>query len=283
MRRLIRVLAVTGAVAALALLGVPAASAADGGYLRLAHLSPDTPTVDVSLDDVADPAGMITLHAMGYGTVTDYQQVPPGTYAISMRAAGADPNSPPVLSTTVQVAPNTARTVAAVGHFSDLHLKVFDDDLTMPSAGQARMRMVDAAAAASNLEWSVPGAEPPVTSRLAFGAAGPYVGLPGGRTTLRVTPAGGTPVDLPVTLAAGSVYSVLVLDRPEGGLMARTVLDAATMDMTFMPVGGVETGAGGTAEHTPVAPVALGVALAAAVALLATSGVGRRRGSAARS
>src|SRR5215212_8263799 len=98
--RISRVLTVVAVTAALAGLPLSTAGAADGGLLRLAHLSPDTPAVDVYVDSVADPAAGQVFPAVGYGTVSEYQSVPPGTYAVSMRAAGADPATPPVLSAT---------------------------------------------------------------------------------------------------------------------------------------------------------------------------------------
>jgi hypothetical protein len=69
-----------------------------------------------------------------------------------------------------------------------------------------------------------------------------------GARGLRVT-VGGEPTELPLDLAPGSVYSLFVLDRPDGGLTVRTVLDAAGAGV--VPTGGVETGAGGTAPAEP--------------------------------
>ena len=114
-----RVVQATGALllatAGLVAAGTAQAAPAEGnGLLRLAHLSPDTPAVDVYVDAVADPASRITLEGVDYGTVSDYQDVPPGTYTVSMRQAGASPDTPPVLSTTVPEIPKdgTATIVA---------------------------------------------------------------------------------------------------------------------------------------------------------------------------
>src|SRR5687767_15272142 len=53
-------------------------------------LSPDTPAVDVYVDSVADPDTGIVLNGVGYGAVSEYQDVPPGEYTVSMREAGAE-------------------------------------------------------------------------------------------------------------------------------------------------------------------------------------------------
>jgi len=214
------------------------------GLLRLAHLSPDTPAVDVYVDAVADPSARITLEGVDYGTVSDYQDVAPGTYTVSMREAGASPDTPPVLSTTVDVSADSARTVAGVGLFADLGLEIIDDSLEIPPSGQARMRVLAAASSAETLDVSVAGGAA-VASGLAFADTGDYVDVPAGSTTLQVSAGGGAPTDLPVDLDAGAVYSVLVLDDAASGLTVQPVLDAAGPGVT--PVGGVETGAGGTA------------------------------------
>ena len=253
------------------------AQAAETGLLRLAHLSPDTPQVDVYVDSVSSPGAAQTFPGVGYGTVSDYQQVPPGTYAISMRQAGADPASPPVLSTTVEIGADQARTVAGVGPFADLGLEVLDDDLTPPAAGSARMRVVAAAASADQLAVALPGGTS-VADGLAFSDTSDYVEVPAGATTLEVTPAGGQPVSLPVDVAAGSVYSVLVLDAPGGGLSVRPTLDAAGAGT--VPAGGVEAGAGGAAGGSSSLPLALtgvlGALAVGAVLFVASTRIGRR-------
>ncbi|MGY1681212.1 DUF4397 domain-containing protein [Geodermatophilus sp. SYSU D01176] len=257
MARWTRVLAVTALTAGTVLVTPIGAGAAETGLLRLAHLSPDTPAVDVYVDSVADPGdgtALLTVPGVGYGTISDYQDVPEGVYTVSMREAGADPATPPVLSTTVQVGSDSARTVAGVGRFADLGLEVLEDDLAPPPAGRARVRVVSAAANAPVLDASAGGTD--LATGLAFAEAGAYTPVPGGAGQLQVT-VDGEPTELPLDLAAGSVYSAFVLDRPEGGLTVRTVLDAAGAGV--VPTGGVETGAGGTAAGAPEPAVVGGV------------------------
>ena len=264
MYRSIRLLAVCLLSAGLVLVAPPAAGAAEGGLLRLAHLSPDTPPGDVYVDSVADPSVRLTFPGVSYGTVSDYMELPTGTYAISMRSLGAAPDSPPILSTTVQVEAGSARTVAGVGPFSDVGLEVLEDDLALPPSGQARVRVVSAAATAPMLDASAGGT--PIADGLAFAEAGDYTTVPGDVGRLQVTVDGG-PTELPLDLAAGSVYSLVVLDRPGGGLTVRTVLDAAGAGS--VPTGGVEAGAGGSAgqELEPVV-------VAGAVGLTVLTGAG---------
>ena len=132
------------------LLGIPAAatayasSATTGtGWIRLAHLSPNTPAVDVYLYSFGNSNAMIVLHHVAYGTVSPYESVQAGDYSVAMRGAGAPATSQPVLSTSVTISAGHAYTVAGMGPESGLRLAVLDDDLTTPS-GQALVRVIQA-------------------------------------------------------------------------------------------------------------------------------------------
>ena len=273
MRRAVRTAAVAALVAGAGLTGATARAADSGedGLLRLAHLSPDTPAVDVYVDAVADPAAGITLEGVGYGTISDYQHVPPGEYTVSMREAGADPGTPAVLSTTVAVESAQANTVAGVGLFADLGLRIIEDALETPAAGQARVRVLAGAANAETVDVALADGTT-VAEDLGFASTSDYVDVPAGSATLRLAAAGENPTEVPLDLAPGSVYSLLVLDEAEG-LVVRAVLDAAGAGV--VPRGGVEAGAGGTAGDPPVGPILLG---AAAVLVAAGTLVPRTRG-----
>src|SRR5260370_23557231 len=101
---------VAGLVLSAGLTGLlaPAASAATvtpmsgmDGWMRLAHLSPNTPPVDVYLYSFGSPAKAVVLHHVAYGTVSPYMRIAPGQYTIAMRAAGAPTHLPPMLAPAV--------------------------------------------------------------------------------------------------------------------------------------------------------------------------------------
>src|SRR6204780_1216238 len=127
--------------------GGTAASAASAstvtGYLRLPHLSPNTPAVDVYLYSFGDSSAMVVLHHVAYGDVSAYESVASGEYTVAMRAAGASASSKPVLSTTVDVVSGDAYTVAGMGPFAGLRLQVLDDRLTTPP-NKALVRVIQA-------------------------------------------------------------------------------------------------------------------------------------------
>ena len=277
MGRAVRTAAVAALVLGSGLTGgtAQAAESPGNGLLRLAHLSPDTPAVDVYVDSVAVPDAGIVLTGVAYGAVSEYQDVPPGEYTVAMREAGAQESAPPVLSTTVDVDQDTARTVAGVGLFADLGLEIIEDRLDLPQEGSARVRVLAGAANAEVLDVALQdGTE--VASQLRFAATSDYVDVPAGSTSLQVAAEGGDPAALPVALEAGSVYSLVVLDD-SGGLRIQAVRDAVSP--ALVPRGGVEAGAGGAAGSNSLALAALGAgaALGGVGALVLRGGGARSR------
>jgi hypothetical protein len=265
-----RAFAALGLITLALLLVAPSAQAETAGapaYLRLAHLSPDTPPVDVHVLAVADPTQSFVLPGVGYGAVSEYRPVPAGSYVISMRLEGADPGSPPVISTTLDATPGSAHTVAGTGLSAELGLTVLPDQLDIPPAGRASVRVINAAVSAPVVDCG-PSGEVPWARDVRFGTSTSYADVPLGVWNLTVTSDSGPVATLPVTLDSNSVYSVLLVDR-DGEVAAELYRDSS--GSALVPTGGVETGLGGTAGPGPV--VALG--LLVAVAVLVGTGVSR--------
>jgi hypothetical protein len=215
--------------------------------VRFAHLSPDSPAVDVAVAPVPPGGGPLThpgpdaVTGLSYGEVDAYRPLAPGSYAVSVRAAGTPPDAPPALSARIDLAAGTATTVTLSGLFADLALEALPDDLSAPPAGSGRIRVL--AAAAGDDPVTVTTADGVVLADdLPFPGAGRYVDVPAGRAGIRL---GGTP--LPLDLAAGSVVTLLVLDA-DGGVEVRPVVDAA--GAAVVPAGGVDAGTG-----PPVVPI----------------------------
>ncbi|HZB20333.1 MAG TPA: class F sortase [Blastococcus sp.] len=255
-------------------MGAPPAAAEDGGELRFAHLSPDTPAVDVAVAPVpvgssgplTDP-GDDVVTGLAYGAVADPVDLPAGSYAVSVRAAGAGRTAAPVLSARVDLPAGGARTVTLGGAFADLALTTFPDDLSAPAPGTARVRVLAAAGAAGALDVAVAGG-PSLASALPFGAAGEPVAVPAGPATLAVG-GDGAAAEVPVSFVAGSVVTLLVLDDAGGGLVVRPVVDAA--GPAVVPTGAVEAGSGGL----PGAPALVPLAVATMTVLAAAGRRGR--------
>jgi hypothetical protein len=258
----------------LLLLGIPAAvsvsaasAAAGTGWIRLAHLSPNTPAVDVYLYSFGDSSAEIVLHHVAYGTVSPYEQVPAGDYSVAMRAAGASPTSAPVLSAGVDVAAGHAYTVAGLGPESGLRLQVLDDQLTTPP-GKALVRIIQASLRQDVVSVSWGGHT--LESSLKFASVSPYQAVSPGTATLSVT-GGDEQATASVPLAAGTVHTLVVLDGTKG-LVIDDLLDAAGSGTD--PAGGAATGFGGMAPRAPSSPLPW-LAVIGAGLLLALAG-GRR-------
>jgi hypothetical protein len=279
-----RLLAAT--VLALGVLGlaIPAASAstaataataqhhAKTGWLRLAHLSPNTPAVDVYLYSFGNPSAKVVLHHVAYGTVSAYQEVPVGEYTVAMRGAGAAAGSKPVLSASVNIAAGGAYTVAGMGPASGLRLQVLTDRLTTPK-GKALVRVIQASMHQNKVSVRLAGHN--LTRRLAFARVSTYRAVAPG--TLKVHAFGSSESTIEtVKLTSGSIHTLVVLDG-SSTLGIDDLIDAEGSKV--MPNGAAQTGFGGTAPR-PGAPLLPWVG-AAALGLLASVGgavvVSRRR------
>lgn len=223
--------------------GAPAASASAGpGWLRLAHLSPNTPAVDVYLYPFGNSNAMIVLHHVAYGTISGYERVASGEYTVAMRAAGAPPSSAPVLSTTVNVMAGAAYTVAGMGPAAGLRLQVLRDRLNTPR-GTALVRIIQASLIQHRVTVRAGGRV--LVSGLPFAAVTSYsVVAPG---TWTVTATGRTErAAASITLVAGTIHTIVVLDDP-GHLRLDDLVDAA--GSRVIPAGAPATGFGGTAPR----------------------------------
>lgn len=240
------------ALAAAAALGLAAAAPAAAaetpsaeGWVRVAHLSPDTKSVDVRLTALAGGATLFELGGVGYGAVSDYWTLTPGTYVVSMVPAGAPATTTPVIQQTVDVVQGKPLTVAALGRNAALTTTVFTDDLTAPADGQARVRVIQASTTTPTVDVSTDTGVA-IAKDAAAGSATPYTSVPAGTWTLALTGATASSTGS-VDLASGSVSSLFVLDDAAGGLVVKSVVDSAGIGA--VPTGGIQTGGGATAVH----------------------------------
>lgn len=271
--RLVRLAAAIGlAVAGLGLL-TPAASASTGmGWLRLAHLSPNTPAMDVYLYSFGDPHAKIMLRDFSYGTVSPYQHVPAGEYTIAIRGAGTSPSSKAVLSATVNVMNGGAYTVAGIGPAAGLRLEVIKDRLRAPRH-QALVRVIQASMHQDTVKIAI--GKTLLSGKLGFPAVSSYKRVSPGTLTVRVTGPTRHTTER-VKISADSIYTLVVLDN---GSTIKVATLEDSVGSKAMPDGGVATGFGGAAARPGVSLVPW--AAAAGAGLAAAAGgimlLGRRR------
>ena len=241
-----------------------------GSWVRIGHFVPGMGAADVVLTADAAVGGaapgdaVMSQGDVGYGVVTDYSKLTPGSYTATVSAApmtdgdsGSSSSSPDdlVLSSTFQVTAGQARTVAVLGTSDAPRLTLLDDDLTPPQPGAARVRVLSASEQMGSI--AVRAIRGPVLAEGAvLGQATDYVSVPAGAWELSLTDGSAEPVRQQVDVASGSVYTLVVLDSPDGGVEVQAVTDAA--GAAVAPRGGADTGGGGTA--VPTQPSAAGPA-----------------------
>ena len=250
--------------------GASAASAATGtGYLRLAHLSPNTPAVDCYLYSFGNPSAMVVLHHVAYGEVSPYEAVASGEYTVAMRAAGAPASAKPVLSTTVDVVNGHAYTVAGMGPLAGIRLQVIGNSLAM-TRNSALVRVIQASMHQTSV--TVTAGTKVLGHGLNFTKVTRYKTVHPGILTITAT---GTTEhgSAQVTLAPDTIYTVVVLDN-SGELKIDPLVDSA--GSKIMPAGSAATGLGGTAAR-PGASLLPWIGAAAAGLLIAAGGTVRLR------
>ncbi len=259
----------------------PAASAATSkpmpgreGWIRLAHLSPNTPAVDVYLYSFGSPRAKMVLHHVAYGTVSSYMMVAAGEYTVAMRAAGAPSGSAPVLSSTVHVVSGGAYTVAGMGPANGIRLAILRDRLTTPK-GKILIRVIQASLRQHQV--TVTAGREVLASKLAFGQLSSYRVANPGTWTFRAVGASER-TSRSIKLTPNCIHTIVILDNA-GHLRIDDLLDAAgSMEM---PMGSVNTGLGGAAAR-PGSPATPWLVTVGAGGLLALAGGlafrrGRRR------
>jgi hypothetical protein len=258
------------ASAASAATGAATHRAGHTGWIRLAHLSPNTPPVDVYLYSFGGSKAMIVLHHVGYGAVSPYEQVATGEYTVAMRGAGAPPSSPPVLSTSVSIAAGAAYTVAGLGPAKGLRLQVLQDRLITPS-GESLVRVIQASL--RNHRVTVTAGSQVLARRLLFGDVTSYGQAEPGTWTVHVSGANGT-ASASINLAGGTIHTLVVLDSANG-LAVDNLEDAA--GSTVAPQGGAATGLGGTAPVPAPSPAPWAAVAAAGLLCTGVAAVWLRR------
>lgn len=253
----------------------PASAAQRDGWVRLAHMSPDTAAVDVTLSSLSGDVVLFRLTDVGYGAVSKYMRLPEGTYALAMRPAGAAATATPVVSGSVDVTAGDAETVAAIGLNKDLQTKAFSDDLAAAGGDAAKVRVVQASVTHDAVD--VTAGSRTVADGADFGAVSDYVEVPAGSTRLKLT-SGSDTADVEEDFAAGSAHTLFVIDDKNGDLTVSPALDSSSATET--PVGSVAAGGGGLASgDAGLAGMLAGGA--AAAGLLAAGLMVRRRVGAA--
>jgi len=176
------------------------------GNVRVAHVSPDAPNVDVYVDDDQ------VLSDVPFGEVSDYLEVPTGDRTVQITAAG----DPDTVAFEGDVPVEAADyTIAAVGELTsedtEFRPLVLEDDNSDPGGDSARLRVVHASPDAPAVDVTAEGAEDALFDGVPFGGSG-YVTVPATDYTVQIRPDsegndGDVVADFDVSLNGGTVYT----------------------------------------------------------------------------
>ena len=193
--------------------------------VRVAHASPDAPAVDVLVNDA------VAIPNVPFKDVTDYAELPAGTYNVKVVPTGA--TEPVVIEADLTLAAGTDYTVAAVNVLAAIEPLVLVDNNSDPAEGNAHVRFVHASPDAPAVDIAVTGG-PVLFPDVEFKEATDYLPVPAGTYDLEVRLAGTDTavLSLPgVTLIEGDVYTAwamgLVAGSGEQALTAVLSVDNA--------------------------------------------------------
>ncbi len=215
MKRLLGLLVLAGALAL-----------AQGAMVRMAHLSPDAPAVDVLVN------GQKAITGLAFKQITPYIPLPAAKVRVQVVPSGAD--APVVIDAELDLKEGVYYTVAATGFLAQIRPQVYTDTLAgfFPRAGYARIRVVHASPDAPAVDVAVKGG-PVLFAGLPFPRASTYLSVPAGAYDLEVRAAGTSTVALAlpgVTLESGKMYTVFAV----GSLKAGTLTVVAVVDATVL-------------------------------------------------
>ena len=205
--------------------------------IRVAHFSPDTPAVDVFVN------GEAAVTDLEFPNVTDWIQLPAGTYSIAVAPAGAGVDAAAIGPADFDLPAGAYITVAATGSLEagTLAPQVLTEDYSPMANGFARVSIFHAIEDAPAVNILANGSV--LVSQLAYpGALGDndgffVVDVPAGTYDLQVVPAGQTtPVvlDLPgTTLEANMNYFVAAVGTLAAPDVALAATGMAMMDETM--------------------------------------------------
>ncbi len=219
MHRTTRSILVGTAISALA----APALATDPAEVRVIHASPDAPAVDVRVD------GTLAFPNLAFTGVTEYAELLPDTYDVTVTPAGAE--SPVVIDAPLTLEDGTSYTVLAIDRLESIEPLVLED-LRDPDPEIPAIRFVHASPNAPAVDIAIAGSVPLALGELEFRDATGYLSLPPGTYDLEVRLAGTSTVVLPiddVTITGGRTYTAAVvgLVNEEPSLSALIAVDAA--------------------------------------------------------
>ncbi len=210
--------------------------------VRLLHLSPDAPAVDIFLNGERSP-----LTGLAFPNGTPYAELPAGSYDVDIVPAGGEIGDSVLTVQDLALEADTMYSAAAIGTVAGdpalAALPIVDSAADLDAAN-IRVRAIHAAAAVGQVDiWNItdPAAPAALYEDVDFGVAGDALDVPAGAYTI------GLDVDDDATpdvifelpeLAGGTVVNLYAVNDMEGNVF----IQAALPDGTYARIDPTEAG-----------------------------------------
>ncbi|HKJ59737.1 MAG TPA: DUF4397 domain-containing protein, partial [Halobacteriales archaeon] len=185
----------------------------DSAFIRVAHVSPDAPPVDVYVD------GEQILADVPFGAVSDYAEFPADTYNVTITPAGD--NETVVFEGNLTLEARSVSTLFASGEVSENATQpfepvLFEDDAFRPAENESAVSVAHMSPDAPTVDVTANNGSVVLAQNLSYQNASEYVTVPAGNHTVEIRPASpganATPVfTANVTLENETAYSAIAV------------------------------------------------------------------------
>jgi hypothetical protein len=210
-------------------------SSSSAAQVRIVDASPDAPGIDLYQADSA------VAYNLGFGAITSYVPVAPGTYSISATTAGTRQ----VLSLARPTFAASSQYTVLIGNYSDSLQQVTLRDQNQPApTGEFAVRFLNQATRTGPVDlYLVPSGHAlitvnPILTNVAFGANTGYQTVSAGTYTLVVLPAGSAPISTTIPSYTGAqltypgtaARTIILIDQPLPTTAGLQVITASDYD-----------------------------------------------------
>jgi hypothetical protein len=209
----------------------PSAPNVEPASIRVIHLSPNAPNVDVYLNE-GSPAAVSNL---GFTEGTPYVSTAAGSYRIDVAPAGRNINESVLTKSGVMLEEGRRYTAVALDELGELDALALEDNDSNLASGRIRVRAIHAATAVGQVDiWNIPAMGSPALlyENVDFAGAGSYLDLPAGAYTLGFDVNDDASPDVVFSLpslAAGTVANVFAVSNSAGSVFLLAQLADGTV------------------------------------------------------
>lgn len=189
-------------------------------WLRVLHLGPDAPEVDVFVEGLPAPLA----EGVGFKEGTAYLRVPAATWNIDVSAAGTGPEAAVLEVDGLSLSAGAAYTAVAYGYVSSLRALALVDDAAGLASDKVRIQVSHAAADVGEVDlWNLTGGvASPLLTDVPFGATAVLPDLPAAAYTVGIDVDNDANPDLVFAVPAlpGGTFANLFAVNTSGGAVS---------------------------------------------------------------